>query len=346
MNKVLLIEDDLDVRENVSEILEISGYDVTTAENGLIGLKKANEVVPDIIICDVMMPEMDGFSVLYSMSKNEKLAGIPFIFLTAKAEKDDIRKGMRLGADDYLTKPFETTELLQAIETRLKKNKNLQENYQKSVAGLNDLVNDSQISGNWKEILNESNATNYKKKDVIYREGSSPQSVYYLVEGSVKQTQLHKDGKELIDEIYTESRFFGYNAVMANQSHRHSAICIEDSKIIAIPVKDFENLLATNNDFKIHLMRILSGDLKSREAELIEVTYGTVRSRVADGLKRLAEKYGDNAIPLTREELAQFIGIATETLIRTLTEFKKEGFVSMDGKKIIANTEALDKFRF
>src|SRR5687768_3014359 len=121
MKKVLLIEDNLEVRENTTEILELAGYEVITAPNGKIGVEHAQQEKPDLIICDIMMPELDGFGVLHILNKKPETSGIPFIFLTAKTEKTDIRKGMNLGADDYLTKPFDDTDLLNAIDARMRK---------------------------------------------------------------------------------------------------------------------------------------------------------------------------------------------------------------------------------
>ena len=121
MKKILIIEDDKIIRENTVEILELAQYEVASAPNGKIGTALAKEIKPDLIVCDIMMPELDGYGVLYLLSKDPMTAAIPFIFLTAKAEKSEIRKGMELGADDYLTKPFEDTELLSAIQSRLKK---------------------------------------------------------------------------------------------------------------------------------------------------------------------------------------------------------------------------------
>ena len=116
---ILLIEDNPDIRENTEELLELAGYDVITAENGKIGIKEAKENLPDLILCDIMMPVMDGYDVIYYLSIDSKTSCIPFIFLTAKSEKTDFRKGMELGADDYLTKPFEEVELIKAIGTLL-----------------------------------------------------------------------------------------------------------------------------------------------------------------------------------------------------------------------------------
>ena len=119
--KILIIEDNQDVRENLSELLTLSGYETRTAMNGKLGVETAMTFIPDLILCDIMMPEMDGYTVLRILSKNEMLADIPFIFLTAKTELVDVRRGMTLGADDYITKPFDDVELLDTIEMRLRK---------------------------------------------------------------------------------------------------------------------------------------------------------------------------------------------------------------------------------
>jgi len=121
MKKVLVIEDNKEILENTAEILELSNYRVCTAENGKIGIEKALSDKPDLILCDIMMPELDGYGVLQALRDDARTVAIPFIFLTAKGEKPDIRAGMNLGADDYLTKPVPKTELLEAIRTRLQR---------------------------------------------------------------------------------------------------------------------------------------------------------------------------------------------------------------------------------
>ncbi|MCC5635683.1 response regulator [Nostoc sp. CHAB 5844] len=121
MNKILIIEDDINVRQNLIDLLYAENFNVITAENGYLGLQLAQAEIPDLIICDVMMPVLDGYTVLKELRQNPKTALIPFIFLTAKSEKTDFRKGMDLGADDYISKPFSRTELLAAITCRLEK---------------------------------------------------------------------------------------------------------------------------------------------------------------------------------------------------------------------------------
>ena len=119
--KILLIEDNAEMRENTAEILQLAHYKVIAAMNGKEGVELAEKEEPDLIICDIMMPVLDGYGVLHMLSKNEKTASIPFIFLTAKAERTDFRKGMEMGADDYLPKPFEPRELLARIRSVLRR---------------------------------------------------------------------------------------------------------------------------------------------------------------------------------------------------------------------------------
>ena len=106
MKKILLIEDNEALRENTAEILSLANYNVATAENGKIGVEMAISNPPDLIVCDIMMPVLDGYGVFQIINKNPDLQHIPFIFLSAKSERNDLRKGMEMGADDYITKPF------------------------------------------------------------------------------------------------------------------------------------------------------------------------------------------------------------------------------------------------
>ncbi|MCL4145124.1 UNVERIFIED_CONTAM: hypothetical protein GTU68_036861, partial [Idotea baltica] len=121
MKTVLIIEDDIVLRDNTAELLALSGYKVLKASNGKKGVAIAKKQHPDIIVCDIMMPELDGYGALKLLSKSSLTKYIPFIFLSAKTERSDVRKGMNLGADDYITKPFTEDELISAIESRLAK---------------------------------------------------------------------------------------------------------------------------------------------------------------------------------------------------------------------------------
>jgi DNA-binding NarL/FixJ family response regulator len=121
MKKILIIEDEPEMRRNISTLLRYHQYESIEAENGRRGVELARREKPDLILCDVMMPELDGHGVLQVLQQDTEMALIPFIFLTAKGEKDDLRNGMDLGADDYLTKPVANADLVRAIEARLRR---------------------------------------------------------------------------------------------------------------------------------------------------------------------------------------------------------------------------------
>src|SRR6188474_2463150 len=168
--KILIIEDNVEVRENTSEILELAGYNVVTAPDGKVGVDLAQKEHPDLVICDIMMPELDGYGVLHILNKNAETAAIPFIFLTAKTEKTDIRKGMNLGADDYLTKPFDDTDLLNAIEARLRKAAMQKQLYESTPEGLDNFISDAKKVLDLKDLCKDKKIKNLKKKSELFSE--------------------------------------------------------------------------------------------------------------------------------------------------------------------------------
>lgn len=121
MAKILVIEDERDIRDKILQILTYEGFETLSAENGRIGVQTAHAYQPDLIICDILMPELNGYGVLTELRSDPRTSAIPFIFLTAKATVEDVRHGMSLGADDYLAKPFKISDLLDSIRVRLEK---------------------------------------------------------------------------------------------------------------------------------------------------------------------------------------------------------------------------------
>lgn len=340
MKKILLIEDNNDVRENTAEILELAGYDVETAENGKLGVAKATHDTFDLIICDIMMPELDGYGVLHILNKNPQTSGVPFIFLTAKAEKSDFRKGMNMGADDYLTKPFDETDLLDAIELRLSKSEAF-----KAPVDLNDEDVRKYMEGIEQEItvddlINERNTKLFKKKDTIYREGEYPHALYYLKSGKVKLSKSSDYGKEFITQLAGPGEFLGYLALLENTAFSEEATAMEDSEIALIPIEEFKKLIHSNREITNNFIKILSKNVLEQEERLLKLAYGNVRERVATVIRNLFDKYGNPEskridLAISREELAGYAGIATESLIRTLSDFKSENIISNEGKTIV-----------
>lgn len=166
MAKILVIEDEMEIRANLMDLLDAEGYEIVGADNGATGIMGALEHKPDLILCDVMMPELDGHDVLYTLRQEPETSLIPFIFLTALADKGDVRKGMNLGADDYLTKPFTRAEVLEAVSTRLDKKDSLQEQYQNTLIPL--LQDDLQ---KFRDSLNEQHVELYDSIRRQYKEG-------------------------------------------------------------------------------------------------------------------------------------------------------------------------------
>ncbi len=339
MKKIFLIEDDTIMRENTAEILELAGYQVSTAPNGKKGSLLAKETKPDLIICDIMMPELDGYGVLHICSKDSLTASIPFIFLTAKAEKSEMRKGMELGADDYLTKPFEDTELLKAVETRLKKVENLKNEFSRNLQGLNQFFEKISGTNELQNLSKDRPVSNYKKKEIIFHSGDKPHYLFFLNKGKVKTFKTHDDGKEFITNIFQEGDFFGHIPLFEDKAYTDSALVLEESEICKIPKDDFLTLLYKNRDVAQQFVKMLSNRVEEQEKQLLKLAYDSVRKRTAVALlqlkKHIAENNGKTGITVTREDLAGMAGTATETVIRCLSEFKEDKFIEVNGREIV-----------
>lgn len=335
MKRILLIEDNPDIRENTGEILSLAGYEVTTAENGKVGVELAQRTNPDLIICDIMMPELDGYGVLHILNKNESTSVIPFIFLTAKTEKTDIRKGMSLGADDYLTKPFDDTDLLNAVEARLRKHELRTRQYDNSHTGLDHFIQDAQRALNLSELCKDKKVKTFKKKAELFTEGELPAVLFFVKSGSIKVFKSHPDGKELITNIYKTGDFFGFEPLLEDSPYPESAIAMEDSDVILIPKPDFLILLNSQQDVSAGFISLLCRKVAEKESQLLNLAYNSVRQRTAEALLKVSQRtQPDEKITLSREDLAKIVGTASESVIRVLSDFKDEGLIEIDGGKI------------
>lgn len=336
MKKVLIIEDNEDVRENTADILELSGYNVTTAENGKIGVKVAKQLLPDVIVCDIMMPELDGYEVLEKLNKNTKTASIPFIFLTAKTEKIDMRKGMNLGADDYLTKPFTENELLEAIASRLKKHDFLKKEFSRTIEGVSQFIEEASKYMELDHLSRNNTPLKYKKKDFIFMEGDTANSLYFIESGVIKTFKTTEKGKEFVTGLCSAGHFVGQLSLLSdNGTYIESAAVLEDAELYEIPKSGFTTLISGNKDVANKFVSLISNNLVDVQEQLVNVAFSTVRQRVAKALLDLSSKgilsnNEENGISIAREDLAGLIGTATETAIRMLTEFKEEGLITID----------------
>jgi CRP-like cAMP-binding protein len=332
--KILLIEDNPDVRENTAEILTLAGYDVLTAFNGKAGVDLAQKEKPELIICDIMMPELDGYGVLHILSKNDDTAGIPFIFLTAKTEKADIRKGMNLGADDYLTKPFDDTDLLNAVEARLRKSAMQQKLYDTTSEGLDKFIRDAGHMLSLKDLGKDKKIKLYKKKSEIFSEGDTPQNIYFVQSGSVKIFKSHPDGKELIISLLNANDFFGFEPILEGTNYTESAVAIQDTALAVIPKQDFLTLLQSP-EVSSTFIALLCKKVAEKENQLVNLAYNSVRQRTAEALlKAIQLKDSNENIQISRDDLAKMVGTASESVIRVLSDFKDEGLIDIESGKI------------
>lgn len=347
MKRILLIEDNDELRENTVDILTIAGYSVLTANNGKTGVEMILQHRPDLIICDIMMPVLDGFGVLHLMQQHEEVKDTPFIFLTAKTERADFRKGMGMGADDYITKPFTGTELWDAVSNRLRKAAIRNQQFSPNLQGLNKLMYEATGKESLKALAEGRNIDKYKKKQVIYTEGNHPSKLFFVQKGKVKTCKTNDLGKELVTEIYGDGDFLGYTALLEGSVYKDTAVAMEETEIAVIPLKDFEELLHNNYEVALQFIRLLAKNIASREQQLLGLAYNSLRKKVAEAIINLHRKYNPKNEPpfivkISRENLANIAGTATESLIRTLSDFRDEQLIDIkEGSVIILDEKKL-----
>ena len=335
---ILIIEDNADIRESAVEILELSNYIVLQAVDGKAGIEIAKQQLPDIILCDIMMPVVDGYGVLHMLNKNPDTAAIPFIFLTARAERLDIRKGMEMGADDYLTKPFDDLELLTAIESRLNKKKQQQLFYSNSMNNVETLVQSESGLSELQKSIKELRVRHLKKNQVIYHEGDTPAGLYVVISGRCKTVKIADDGRELLTAIYAKDDFFGVNTLLSGDSYSESAFAMDDVSYSMLPKKEVDELLLRFTDIGRKFISLLSNNILEKEEQLLQMAYQSVRKRMAVLLlqltKRQNEEGASNWLAVTREEMASMAGMASETVSRILSDFASEKLIEKEKKLI------------
>ncbi|MEQ8809807.1 MAG: cyclic nucleotide-binding domain-containing protein, partial [Imperialibacter sp.] len=305
-----------------------------------------------LIFCDIMLPELDGYGVLRVLGKLPETAGIPFIFLTAKSEKEDFRKGMSMGADDYLTKPFDDVELLDIIELRLRKNQIARKEYSNDVDGIADFMNDAKALNELSHLSADRTIRKFKKKEIIFYEGNLPHGLFFVNSGKAKTYKTNDDGKEYITGLFKEGDFIGYIDLLQNSNYTESAMAMEDSEICLIPKQDFYKLLNSNRDVSIRFIKMISNNLVEMEERILKLAYNSVRKRVAEALVMLEDKFKEKNegeefnMNIPREDLANIVGTAPESVIRTLSDFKDEKLIEIKGSNIkITNSAGLRKMR-
>lgn len=343
MKKILLIEDNKEVQENLIEILQMANYKAFGAADGKEGIKMIKKENPDLIICDIMMPVLDGYSVLQIISKDPEYATIPFVFLSAKNDHADIRKGMDLGADDFLRKPVHGEDLLRAVEMRL-----LKSEMQKNLFATNKKKEDS-ISVSTTIDLNDDKLelNTYEKGQSIYKTGGRPSNLYYVIKGKLKNFKISEEGNELITSVLKEGDFFGYNSLLEGSTYNENVETLEETELKLIPKGTFLSVIFGCNETANQFIRLLSKNISEKEEQLLKLAFNSLRKRVADGVLYLHDKYKDNntktKFKISRQNLANVTGASKEAVIRVLSDFKTEKLINTEDGHIIVLKE--DKLR-
>lgn len=346
---ILIIEDNTDMLENISELLELTGYQTLKANNGKEGLVLAHKYNPDLVLCDIMMPELDGYGVLRAMENIPDLLGTPFIFLTAKADKTDFRRGMDLGADDYLVKPFDGDELLRVVIARLKKN----ELIKKSLENETDTLSDSySVPKTDQQLLSDQRTIKkLRKKDMLFMEGDSADFLYFLISGKIKIFKSNELGKEYIIDIHKEGDFIGYVPLLEGNKHKGAAMAIEKSEVAMIPKQDFIQIINSNKDVSMQFMKLVSSNFSDSEEKLLKLAYDSARKRVAEAILFISKKYqtegkDDLSFTMLRENISALSGISPESVSRNLSAFKEEGLIeTYNGIIKILNLKKLEMLK-
>ena len=344
--RILIIEDHDEIRESTAAILELASYKVLQASDGKEGVLLAIKHLPHIILCDIMMPELDGYGVLHLLRKREDTALIPFIFISAKTHHDEVRKGIEMGADDYLTKPFDDIELLSAIESRLRKTE-LQKNLYTSMLGQIKSISETPPGLNeLRKVFDARQTRTFKKKQIIYYEGDRAATLYLILHGEVKTAKMTPDGKELVTGIYGPEEYFGITSLLSGTEYKETAEVLEDAAVAAVPREIIDRLLKKYPDIAEKFTKILALHIVEHEEQLLHLAYFSVRKRMAELLLRLHTKHADTCIEISRENLASMAGMATETVSRILSDFKEEHLIGRNAGRItILDLEGLQQLK-
>lgn len=337
IKSILIIEDDDVLRENTKEILELSNFRIFCAENGKQGIEKALEYLPDLILCDILMPVMDGYGVLEYLSNNSLTKNIPFLFISAKSDLSEIRLGMNLGADDYITKPFKEKELINAINKRINKFESIKKSYSKESKIISQNIRITSLEDFKKLLQLKGDKFRFQKRHTIYYEDDNANFVYLLERGIVKTVKIDYEGKELITALYKEGNFFGLTSFKSSSRYDETAVTLNNVLGYRFSSKDFREIINFNPELMLDIAEVLSNNLSNLKKHLLEMAYSSVLKKTTQTILKFAQNIPENPqkiTNITRNELAHIAGISTESFIRGLSQLRKKNFIEIDGRDI------------
>lgn len=347
MKAILLITTNEELRKKVAGIFDYSGYSVTTVPDGAAAIESAIGVQPEVILCDLDLPEPGSYTLLHAVAQHASISRIPVILLGSFPTKEDVRKAMDAGADDCLPLPFEGIELLRAVEAALDRKTRRSLHSAKKHADDVLPTGDKEDRQRLTVLFGDRDMQTFRRKQSLYSEGQRATQVWFIASGKVKTFRINEDGKELITNLYGQGDLVGYTEALQGDCYRDSARAVEDTGLIAIPRSEFLRIITTSTELSRLLLQMLARNSTRRDEGLVDLAYNSLRKRVANGLLRLSETFnegvqGNRTINLSRENLAAIIGAAPESLTRTLSDFKKEKLISMqEGVITLLNEEKL-----
>jgi CRP/FNR family transcriptional regulator, polysaccharide utilization system transcription regulator len=324
---VLVIHDATGLRQNIVELLTLSGYNTLAAVNGKKGLEVLAKHEPDLILCAVTMPELDGYGVLRALQNIPGMINVPFIFWGSKTESKDLRKGMNLGADDYLVKPLDE-DLLEVISMRLKKREQIKQQFEREHKRKDDIPYEKDNLGSLFSSSPFKVAKKVKAKQAIYMEGDPVNFVFYLAKGKVKTFTGSEDGKEIITRLYREGDIFGYISLF-EEFRKESCTAIVQSELIILPRIVFLEILESSNDVALKLIKTLSDNLLETGDRMTKLAYGSSSQKIADALMFYARIYQDHPddFPFDRRDISTLAGVAKESVSRKIFYFSSKGLI-------------------
>ena len=350
MSTILIIDGNKELRDNTEEILQLANYEVICAENGKQGVELIRTKKPDLILCDINIPELDGYCVLRALNNMPERAGTPFVFMTACTENADFRKGMDMGADDYLTKPFAADTLLKIVSTRLSKRDLMKNLIEHKNYALNSVMHEN-IQKDLKTLSSNQVVKKVKKKSILFTEGDTANFLYLIMSGKVKTFKSNDFGKELIIDIHKEGDFLGHFALLEDGTHKVSGMAIENSEIMIIPKQDFCSALYSNSDITMKFVKMMSKQFADVEEKLLRLAYDSARKRVAEAIIFVSKKYKSEenkelSFCLQRENISALSGISPESVSRNLSSFKEEGLIeTINGNIKIKDMRKLESLK-
>lgn len=338
MKKLLLIEDDTSLRENTRQFLERCNYQVFSAANGKAGVEMALQHQPDLIVCDIYLPVLDGYGVFNSLNKNDATNTIPFIFLSAKKESGGHRKRINAPSNDHVAKPFKKEELIYRIESHFSRETvpKRKINVVPAIDTIDQLCEYFKDKGDFYKV---------QKNKLIFRENKKANFIYFIDKGLVKTHRMDDVGKELITGLYKKEDVFGFYYFKNSFLYPESASALENSKLYRLPAFKFQEIVAKNHELTIELAQLLLENMSSLKSHMLEMAYSSVLKKTTTTIIQFAEILQDSpkeTVKISRNDLANVAGVSTESFIRSLSYLKKEGLIDIEGRDIkILNLQKL-----